>query len=153
MARLQPPISLEALRALLDRASVRRSFLTDIKRTSGEGEGPVPYGTRCRVVIAEVDGDFMAAIITEGDRLDADALATAGGGRRAQLVSPRTVRGWLGSTVPADAGERTGSLAWDEVPLITQLPTVIDRALLEQPFLLGGTGSPKCMLRIAPGEL
>jgi prolyl-tRNA editing enzyme YbaK/EbsC (Cys-tRNA(Pro) deacylase) len=153
MARLQPPVSLEALRALLDRASVRRSFLTDSKSTSADEGRPGRSGIRCRVVIADVDGDYAAAIIADGDRLDSGALAAVLGGKRAQLVSPLTVRGWLGSTAPAEAAERSSSLAWDEVPLITQLPTVIDRALLEQPFLLGGTGDPDCMLRIAPKEL
>jgi prolyl-tRNA editing enzyme YbaK/EbsC (Cys-tRNA(Pro) deacylase) len=153
MARLQPPVSLEALRALLDRASARRSFLSEGKSTSGAERRPAHAGTRCRVVIADVDGDYVAAIIADGDRLDTGALAAVLGGKRAQLVSPLTVRGWLGSTAPAEAAERPHPLAWDEVPLFTQLPTVIDRALLDQPFLLGGTGDPDCTLRIAPKEL
>ncbi|MGH2346215.1 MAG: aminoacyl-tRNA deacylase [Chloroflexota bacterium] len=153
MARLQPPVSLEALRALLDRASARRSFLTDRHSSSAEGGRSVPYGTRCRVVVADVDGDYVAAIIGEGARLDTGALAEALGGKRAQLVSPRTVRAWLGSASSSGENERIGSLTWDEVPLITQLPTVIDRSLLEHSFLLGGTGDPECLLRIAPGEL
>ncbi|HEY8286082.1 MAG TPA: hypothetical protein VIJ28_16990, partial [Chloroflexota bacterium] len=55
-----------------------------------------------------------------------------------------------------DLEESQGSttpLVWDEVPLITQIPTLIDSALLDRDFLLGGTGDPECMLRIAPREL
>src|SRR5665213_326663 len=105
MARLQPPTSLEALRALLDHASARRSLLTGLASEPGEAERPAPYGTRCRVVIADVDGDYVATIILDGDRLDTAALAVTLGGKRAQLVSPQTVRHWLrtSSRVEEDA--------------------------------------------------
>jgi prolyl-tRNA editing enzyme YbaK/EbsC (Cys-tRNA(Pro) deacylase) len=153
MARLQPPASLEALRSLLDHASARRSFLTGLANQSGEAERPAPYGTRCRVVIADVDGDYVATIIADGDRLDTGALAATLGGKRAQLVSPQTVRHWLRTSSRQEAEARSDPLAWDEVPLITLLPTVLDRGLSDRDFLLGGTGDPECMLRIAPGEL
>ncbi len=156
MARLQPPASLEALRLLLDQASARRSFLTGLTSEPGEPgeeERPAPYGTRVRVVIADVDGDYVATIIPEGGRLDTAALAETLGGKRAQLVSPKTVRHWLRTSARSEEEVRSDPLAWDEAPLITLLPTVIDRALLDRNFLLGGTGDPDCMLRIAPGEL
>jgi prolyl-tRNA editing enzyme YbaK/EbsC (Cys-tRNA(Pro) deacylase) len=153
MARLQPPATLEALRALLDHASARRSLLTGLTAESGEGGRPAPYGTRCRTVIADVDGDYVATIIGEGDRLNTSALAETLGGKRAQLVSPQTVRHWLRTTAKPEEEARSDPLAWDEVPLITLLPTVLDRGLLDRNFLLGGTGDPECMLRIAPGEL
>jgi Cys-tRNA(Pro)/Cys-tRNA(Cys) deacylase len=104
-------------------------------------------------VIADVDGDYVATIIGEGDRLDTAALAETLGGKRAQLVSPQTVRRWLRSSAKSADDARSDPLAWDEVPLITLLPTVLDRGLLDRNFLLGGTGDPECMLRIAPGEL
>jgi Cys-tRNA(Pro)/Cys-tRNA(Cys) deacylase len=153
MARLQPPVSLEALRTLLDHASARRSFLTGVAREPGAGDRPSLSGTRCRVVIAEVDGDYVATIIGDGDRLDTGALADTLGGKRAQLVSPQTVRHWLRTSSRSEEDARSDPLAWDEVPLVTLLPTVLDRSLLDRNFLLGGTGDPECTLRIAPGEL
>jgi prolyl-tRNA editing enzyme YbaK/EbsC (Cys-tRNA(Pro) deacylase) len=153
MARLQPPATLEALRDLLDHASARRSFLTGLASNSGERPRPAPYGTRVRVVIADVDGDYVATILTDGDRLDTATLAETLGGKRAQLVSPQTVRHWLRTSSRLEDEARSDPLAWDEVPLITLLPTVLDRGLLDRDFLLGGTGDPECMLRIAPGEL
>jgi len=97
MPRLQPPASLEVLRSLLDHASARRSFLTGMGAESDTGGRPMPSGTRSRVVIVAVDGDYVAAIIMDGARLDTPALADALGAKRAQLVSPQTVRKWLGA--------------------------------------------------------
>ncbi len=153
MARLQPPATLEALRSLLDHATARRSLLTALASEPGEAERPAPYGTRCRVVIADVDGDYVATIIGDGNRLNTVALAEMLGGKRAQLVSPQTVRRWLRTSSRQEEEARSDPLAWDEVPLVTLLPTVLDRGLLDRNFLLGGTGDPECMLRIAPGEL
>lgn len=153
MARSGPPASVEQLRALLDRAAIRRSFITGNLESSGTGRRPLPQGTRVRAVIAEVDHDYMAAIIAEGDRLDSAALASALGARRARVVGPRAVRAWLGTALSQGEEADTGPLGWDEVPLVTQLPTVLDHALLGREFLLGATGEAACLLHIAPAEL
>ncbi len=155
MARPRPPASLEDLRALLDRASARRSFITGDREPSGENGGgrTASQGTRCRTVIAEADHDFVAVVIADGDRLDTGALATTLGARRVHIVGPQTVRPWLGAPDGRVGDDGARPLAWDEVPLITQLPTVIDQALLGRAFLLGGTGDTAVRLRIAPGEL
>ena len=155
MARPRPPATLEALRALLDRASARRSFITGAVGALPEGGGrPVPTGTRCRSVLVAVDRDYLAAIIADGDRLDTGAVAAHLGAARAQVIGPRLVRAWLGTVGDLEDSEgSTTPLAWDEVPLITQIPTLMDASLLDRDFLLGGTGDPDCMLRIAPREL
>jgi len=155
MARPRPPATLEALRALLDRASARRSFITGAVGALPEGGGrPVPSGTRCRTILVAVDRDYLATIIADGDRLDTRAVAAHLRAARAQVLGPRMVRAWLGTAGDLkEAQESTTPLAWNEVPLITQIPTLMDAALLERDFLLGGTGDPDCILRIAPREL
>ncbi|HVA90085.1 MAG TPA: YbaK/EbsC family protein [Chloroflexota bacterium] len=155
MARPRPPATLEALRALLDRASARRSFITgSVGPLPDGGAGrPVPQGTRCRAVIVEVDRDYLAAIIADGDRLDTGAVAAHLGATRARVTGPRLVRSWLGVADNPGMADGSAPLAWDEVPLITQLPTLLDAGLLGREFLLGGTGDSGCTLRIAPREL
>ncbi len=158
MVRGRPPASIDQLRLVLDKASARRSLI-NVAQAEAPAAVParkavVPSAARVTAVIVAVQRDYLAAIIPAGDRLDTNALAESVGARSARLLGPQAVREWLGIAGNAQQDDLPGRvLEWNEVPLITLLPTVIDRSVMERDFLYGGTGDPSWTLKIAPDEL
>jgi Cys-tRNA(Pro)/Cys-tRNA(Cys) deacylase len=140
----RPPASLDRLRALLDAAAVRRALLPhDTPASTPEERATalsVPPASVADARIVEADGDLLVAIIPGDRRLDLASLAAAVGARRARPAGAEDVRRRLGVD-PA------------QVPLLTGLPTVLDRSLLARGYLFGGTGDPLWTVRIAPADL
>src|SRR5579863_6293605 len=90
MRRPRPPATLDDLRAHLDDAAVRRVLIPhDAPAHAPEERALIlkaPLTAVCQVLIAEADGDTLAAIIPGGGRLDLVLLAGAVGARRATLM-------------------------------------------------------------------
>jgi Cys-tRNA(Pro)/Cys-tRNA(Cys) deacylase len=144
MVKEKPPASLDTLRALLDAAAVRRALLPHAEPAGTPEERAaalsLPLSSVANAQVAEADGDLLVAIIPGDRRLDLLSLADAVGARRARLAGAEEVR-------------RRFTYEPGQVPLLTGLPTVIDRSLLAREFLFGSTGDPLWTLRIASADL
>lgn len=137
------PPSLDALRARLDAAAVRRTFLhMDAPATTPDELAmalALPLNAVVVALKAEAGGDLLIAIIPAGTRLDLPALAAAVGADRVRLAGRREPHG----------GGETPILQ----PLVTDLPTVLDRSLASREYLFGASDDPSWALRIGAAAL
>ena len=96
-----------------------------------------------KTLVAVVDGTLTVAVVPVAGRLDLKALATAVGGRRADLAE-------------AAAAERaTGYVVGGISPLgqRTRLRTVVDAAALDHPSVLVSAGRRGLDVALAPADL
>lgn len=140
----KPPPSLDRLRELLDAAAVRRALLPHAAPAGTPEERAralsLPAAGVVQAQIADADGDVLVAITPGSHRLDLTLLAAAVGARRARTIGPEEVRRRFGY----EPGQ---------VPLVTGMPTVIDRLLMARDYLFGATGDPLWTVRIASTDL
>jgi Cys-tRNA(Pro)/Cys-tRNA(Cys) deacylase len=97
----------------------------------------------CKTLVATVDGQPALAIVPVDRSLDLKALATALGGRRAELADP-------------DAAERaTGYVIGGISPIRVRrpLPAVLDSAALGHATVLVSAGRRGLQVELAPTEL
>ena len=142
-SRRKLPESLDALRARLDAAAVRRTFL----HLDGPATTPDMLATALAlplsaIVVAlklEAGGDLLIAIIPANARLDLRSLAAAVGANRVRVAGQRGLRG---------ADEKPALQ-----PLVTDLPTVLDKSLANREYLFGASDDPGWALRIGAAAL
>ena len=142
-SRRKLPESLAVLRARLDAAAVRRTFLhLDAPATTPDILAMALALPLSAIVVAlklEAGGDLLIAIIPANARLDLRAVAAAVGADRVRVASHRGPRG----------AEEKPSLQ----PLVTDLPTVLDKSLASREYLFGASDDPGWALRIGAAAL
>lgn len=143
MPRAQPPATLDALRAQLDAAAVRRVLLP-LAQPVHQPEDlaaalHVPLRSVAAPVLVEADGDRLTAIVPGDRRLDLYKVAAAVGARQIRLYGAGRSR--RRQTPP------------EEARLLSGLPTVLDRSLTRLEYLFSFTGDPLWAIRIGPVEL
>lgn len=97
-----------------------------------------------KTLVAAVDGGtLVVAIVPVNARLNLKALASAAGGKRADMAKP------------ADAERATGYVVGGISPLgqRRRLPTVLDRSALDHPTIYVSAGRRGLELALAPGDL
>ena len=142
-SRRKLPESLAALRARLDEAAVRRTFLhLDAPATTPDMLATALALPLSAIVVAlklEAGGDLLIAIIPANARLDLRALAAAVGADRVRAAGQR--------------GPRRAQEAPALQPLVTDLPTVLDTSLASREYLFGASDDPSWALRIGAAAL
>jgi Cys-tRNA(Pro)/Cys-tRNA(Cys) deacylase len=123
--------------------------------TGGPRDRPVGYGERTaaalgidparihKTLIASVDGRLVAAVVPVDRTLDLKALATALGGRRAEMADPA-------------AAERSSGYVVGGISPFGQkrpLPTVVDAAALAHATILVSGGRRGLQVELAPADL
>jgi prolyl-tRNA editing enzyme YbaK/EbsC (Cys-tRNA(Pro) deacylase) len=141
MPRGRLPDTLDRIRALLDAAAAPRVFLpleapASTAAAIADGLG-VPLAAVAFARMAEADGDRFVAIVPGEARIDLPRLAEVVGARRARLGDP-------------SGGHHDAPAA---PAVVSGLPTVIDRALLNLEFVYGTTGDPSWVVRLEPRTL
>lgn len=96
-----------------------------------------------KTLVARVDDRLVAAVVPVDGRLDLKALASAAGGRRADLAEP------------TEAERATGSVIGGISPLAPRrpLPVVVDRSAIDHPTILVSAGRRGLQLELAPTDL
>jgi Cys-tRNA(Pro)/Cys-tRNA(Cys) deacylase len=96
-----------------------------------------------KTLIASVDGKLACAVVPVSGRLDLKALATALGGKRAELADPGA------------AQRATGYVVGGISPLgqKTQLPVVLDESALGYSTIYASAGRRGLQMELAPADL
>lgn len=96
-----------------------------------------------KTLVAEVDGALTVAVVPVSGSLDLKALATAAGGKKAQMADP------------AAAGRATGYVRGGISPLgqRKRLPTVIDASALDLPTVHVSAGRRGLEIELPPADL
>ena len=124
-------------------------------RSACSPRGSVSYGTEAaealgldphrvfKTLVAEVDGAPVLAMVPVAGTLDLKALATARGGKKAQMADP------------ADAERLTGYVTGGISPLGTKrrLPVVVDSSALSHPTVSCSAGRRGLQVELAPADL
>jgi Cys-tRNA(Pro)/Cys-tRNA(Cys) deacylase len=103
----------------------------------------VDPGRVFKTLLAAVDGRLTVAVVPVSGMLDLKALATAAGGKRAEMAEP------------ADAERATGYVVGGISPLggRKRLPTVVDTAALTFPTVYVSGGRRGLDVELAPTDL
>lgn len=96
-----------------------------------------------KTLVADVDGRLTVAVLPVPAQLDLKALATAVGGKRAEMAEP------------AAAQRATGYVVGGISPLGQRktLPTVVDSSALQHPSVLVSAGRRGVQVELAPEDL
>lgn len=153
-----PNTTLDRLRVALDAVGVRRRLLpvtdspvslSDLAATLRIAESDIVVP-----VILEAEGDYLTVLASGSARLALSQVSDLVGAQRVRTPGPRSVRKWLGKLLGLPgAPPDSPALNWWEVPFITGLPTVVDRALLSREFVYAPVGDAGWIMRIGPDEM
>jgi prolyl-tRNA editing enzyme YbaK/EbsC (Cys-tRNA(Pro) deacylase) len=152
MPRERPPATLDRLRAALDAAAVRRALipLPQPMVTAAEVAAAlqVPLEVVATVHLVEADGDQVIVLAPGEARIDLAAMAVVLGAQRASMAGPHATRRRFGGSPDLAAQP----LHWGEVPFITGLPTIMDRALQDREHIFTASGDPRWVVRLTPQD-
>ncbi len=128
--------------ALPDRHGRERDARPDYGLEAAAALG-LPPATVGKTLIGLVDGAPVAAVVPVDRHLDLKALATACGGRRAELADP------------AVAERLTGSVVGGISPLGSRRPlaVIVDASLMDHDRVCISAGRRGVQLRLAPADL
>ncbi|MBY9079671.1 YbaK/EbsC family protein [Paenibacillus sp. HN-1] len=137
--------SLEALRHKLEEQAVEYEILTHkyTARTAQEGAAMlgIELGQTAPALIVKSPDVYLALIVSgERGRVNLEQAASLIGAASLRMASPR------------EAMEITG-FEVGSIPLVLQLPCILDRKLLSHEYIYGGAGKPGTTLKLRPHAL
>lgn len=136
---------MDKLKTILQEKRVQYEIIHHEKQIRTAQEGAEYFGieigqTAPTLVLKSEKGYF--AMIVSGNRghVNLEEMSGLLGCDQLKMATPKEVQQITGYTV-------------GNVSLVLSLPCIIDRGLLQYPFVYGGTGEPESTLKIAPSEL
>ncbi len=139
-------VDLSAIREALEASGFSFEFLENRVRLKSAAEGAAYWGIRLEstapALILRAENRFLLLILSgAAGKVDFQALARQTGEKELRMATAAEIRDRFGI--------RPG-----EVPLFgLGLPTLVDRCLLGQEHVYGGSGTPELTLKVVPKAL
>ncbi|MEK8127160.1 YbaK/EbsC family protein [Paenibacillus filicis] len=136
---------MDHLKAILQERGIHYEIIHHEKqiRTAQEGADylGIELGQTAPTLVLKSEKGYVAMIVSGNrGRLDLEEISSSLGCSQLKIATPKEVQQITGYTV-------------GNVSLALSLPCIVDRRLLQYPFVYGGTGEPGSTLKIAPTDL
>lgn len=137
---------MDIVKQILESSNCDYDFIFHEKQIITAADGAaflgIEVGQTAPTLIIKAENDYFSIVFSGSrDRIDFEKLATILNAKRVKLAKKEKVRELIGF----EPGN---------IPMIgLNLPTVIDKKLMQYPFVYGGSGLPNRTLKLSPTAL